>query len=159
MTEKRAPLWRAMAMEIIATVGDIPVLAAALKNNRPLPLAIGIGPQLELLARGRGASDSDVLALHIALGRYCSSFEYLSAVATDDAARHNTDGSVADSVSGEHRDYAIRNLTLRDRKKREAAEREAYERGLQDGRAAAKAEDVKAAPAAAPEPAAPAASP
>ncbi|MBV8526254.1 MAG: hypothetical protein JOY71_29780 [Acetobacteraceae bacterium] len=152
MTEKKhLPLWRAMAQEIIAAVGEIPVVAAALKNNRPLPLAIGIGPQLEEIARQRGADDDAALALHIALSRYCSSFEYLSAVATDGATRHAVDGSMSDTVSAEHKDHAIRNLALRDKKRRQADEQAAYERGVVDGRAAAKAEAEKPA-AAAPEP-------
>ncbi|MBV8522632.1 MAG: hypothetical protein JOY71_11005 [Acetobacteraceae bacterium] len=53
MPEKKAPLWRAMAQEIIAAVGEAPVFAAALKGGQPLPLAIGTGPQLERLARER----------------------------------------------------------------------------------------------------------
>ena len=141
-----------MAQEIVGIIGERPVSAAALKAGRPLPLAIGIGPQLEAVAREHGASDDAVLALHIALGRYCSSFEYLSAVAADGATRHNIDGSVADSVSTEHQDHAIRNLVLRDKRKREAAERAAYERGVADGRAAARAEvGEEQKPAAAPE--------
>ena len=152
MPEKPVPLWRAMAQEIIAAVGEIPVLAAAFKGGHPLPLAIGTGPQLERLARERGAGDAEVLALHVALCRYCSSFEYLSALSADGATRHAVDGSVAAGVTDEHRDYALRALALRDKRKREAVERAAYERGIADGKAEAEKQIAAQPPAPAKDP-------
>lgn len=83
------------------------------------PLAIGIDKQI--LARH---PEIERKALRVALGMHTHATRYLKAVANG-TERFNLDGSPADALTGEHRQYALE--ALRERLKKDGERRKAQQ--------------------------------
>lgn len=151
---KRRPRWRDAATEIVELLGGpvpAPLFALALEQGAPLPLAIGIGHELERRAREAAGPDGAHEAasrLHSAVRRYVSTFEYQRAIAQDLSGRYDLQGERVADCSETERSVATERAQTRDARQRERdlsrAREEAYMKGLAKGRLEAEAAAAEA---------------